>query len=109
MAGKTYVPFAQVMEFMEAQPPQVKAAYMRIVGELERKGFIPYPFGEKVETGLFAMRILTGRNVRVFYVYADKDCVYGVYAYEKKAQRIPARELGRARQIVKEFFGGQGT
>ena len=71
----------------------LKAAYLRIVQGLEEKGYVPYPFCEKVEENLFAMRIKTGNNVRVFYVYADREYIYGVYAYEKKSQKIPLREV----------------
>lgn len=104
MKKKTYIPLTGVMDFMEKQPAAVRAAYTRIIEALETDGFAVYPYAEKVEKNLFAMRIKSGKNVRVFYVYMDGDRVFGIHAYEKKKNKIPARELNRARQTAKELL-----
>jgi len=70
---------------------------------LEERGALISPFGEKVERGLFAIRLTRSRNGRVFYVYVQGDEVYGIHAYEKKSRRIPPRELDRARTIARRM------
>lgn len=104
MRKKIYIPLSGVMDFMDRQPAAVRAAYARIVEAVETNGFAVYPYAEKVEKDLFAMRIKSGGNVRVFYVYMDGDRVFGIHAYEKKSGRIPARELNKARQTAKELL-----
>ena len=47
------------------------------------------------------LRITNPRNIRVFYVYIKNDEAYGIYAYEKKSQKIPGSELNHARKILK--------
>lgn len=98
---KTYRPLPLVREFMDEQPQPVRAEYERIIDTLEKDGFLARPHGEKVEPGLFAMRIMSGGNVRVFYVYDDGVNVYGIHAYEKKSRTIPYHELVRARRMMR--------
>ena len=59
--------------------------------------------GEKVEKDLFAIRIISAGNVRVFYVYAIHERIYGIHGYVKKTQTIPQKELDYARKIVREL------
>lgn len=104
MKKKTYIPFESVSSFMEKQPAAVKAAYIRIIEALEMEGFAVYPYTEKVEKNLFAMRIKSGRNVRVFYLYMNNNRIFGIHAYDKKSNKIPARELKKAQKIIKELL-----
>ena len=100
---KTYIEFPNVTEFLESQPESVQVKYERIIDLLEEKGRLISPYAEKVEKGLFAIRILKPKNIRVFYVYMTGDEVYGIHAYEKKSQKIPVKELNLARKILKQM------
>jgi phage-related protein len=100
---KIYIELPNVADFFDAQPGEVVAEYRAIVDLLEERGSLISPFGEKVEPGLFAIRLTRTRNVRVFYVYVEGDEIYGVHAYEKKSRKIPKRELDRARRIVRQM------
>lgn len=64
---KRYIEHPLVRTFFTRQNAEVRAEYARSVAALEAYGFLTAPMGEKVEAGLFAIRIRKGGNVRVFY------------------------------------------
>ena len=103
MKKKHYLEFSKLKEFLEGQSVEINAEYMRITDELEQEGKLEYPYGEKVEKDLFAIRIISAGNVRVFYVYAIHERIYGIHGYVKKTQTIPQKELDYARKIVREL------
>ena len=103
MKKKHYLEFSKLKEFLEGQSVEINAEYMRITDELEQEGKLEYPYGEKVEKDLFAISIISAGNVRVFYVYAIHERIYGIHGYVKKTQTIPQKELDYARKIVREL------
>jgi phage-related protein len=98
---KQYFELKQVTDFIAKQSEAIKYEYRTIVEELEIKGRLEAPLGEKVEKDLFAIRVINAGNIRVFYVYVKKDFVYGIRGYEKKSQKIPQKELKEARKTVR--------
>lgn len=72
-----------------------------IVDKLETAGRLEMPFAEKVEDSLFAIRVISAGNIRVFYTYGEGDRIYGIRAYVKKTKSIPQKELDQARKILK--------
>lgn len=98
---KRYIELKQVSEFFLEATIENRAEYYKIIEELENTGRLSPPFGEKVESNLFAVRIITTGNIRVFYTYGLKDKVYGIFAYRKKTQKIPLAKLKHARKILK--------
>ena len=104
---KTYVALPKVRAFMGAQPPECQMAYQAIVDRLELDGFLVGPYGEKVEPGLFEMRIRAGRQVRVFYFYYEGDVVFGVHGFVKKTRQTPVRELRQARRVIGQIKRGE--
>ncbi|MBT3288408.1 MAG: type II toxin-antitoxin system RelE/ParE family toxin [Victivallales bacterium] len=103
MSKKTYIELPNVAGFFDVQPDEVIAEYGAIVGLLEEHGRLISPYGEKVQAGLFAIRLTRSRNVRVFYVYMTGDEIYGIHAYEKKSRKIPQREIDKARKIMRQI------
>ena len=81
------------------------AEYRRLRVMLARDGRLEYPWGEKVEgdANLFAIRIRKGGNARFFYAYDDGTAIWILNGYEKKTERIPRRELRRARQLKRKY------
>jgi len=100
MGKKTYIELPGVTQFLQEQPGELLAEYEALIELLEEHGRLASPFAEKVEPGLFVIRLRSTRNVRVFYVYAEADVVYGIHAYEKKTRRIPRHELQKARRTM---------
>ena len=103
---KKYVAVKQVREFIAKQPDICQAEYLAIVERLEVDGFLVEPYAKKVDRKLFEIRIRRGRQVRVFYYYDSGDMVVGVYAFVKKTQQTPKRELKQARKIVAALLRG---
>ena len=100
---KKYVALPQVEELIEEQSVEVQLEYDEIVEKLERQGRLQSPFGEKVNSDLFAIRVVQAGNVRVFYVYGADDFVYGIYGYVKKTQKIPLKQMKQAERVVKKL------
>lgn len=103
MKKKLYLALPSVVAFIDSQNVVVQAEYRALAGKLEELGFLAYPQAEKVDPGLFAIRIRKCGNVRVFYVYDDGVRVYGIHAYEKKAQAIPEFEIQQARRVARKL------
>ena len=98
----------KVKDFLRKQPGAVKQELNSIVWVLEQDGYLTYPYGEKIEgdDDLFAIRVMQSGNIRVFYVYGLNDFVFGLHAYEKKTEHIPAKELREARKALHELISG---
>ncbi|MEI6422189.1 MAG: type II toxin-antitoxin system RelE/ParE family toxin [Lentisphaerota bacterium] len=101
MRKKKYLELKQVSEFMSWQSGEIRAEYFLIVDKLEIEGRLEMPFAEKVEDSLFAIRIISAGNIRIFYTYGEDDRIYGIRAYVKKTRNIPAREMEQARKVLK--------
>ena len=75
---------------------------------LAEVGYLRYPTAEKVDgfDNLFAIRILTLGNERLFYCYEVGDLVLVLHGYAKRTKKIPQRELETALRIRDELLGG---
>ena len=103
---KRYFELDAVERFTALLQMDVQAEYDNILERLEREGCLVRPYGEKVEPGLFAIRVMQTANIRVFYVYGKDDIIYGIHAYVKKTQDIPQHELEQARKVEKAVRKG---
>lgn len=91
-----------VCDFMRGQSGDIKKELNGIIWRLEVSGTLVMPYGEKISgENMFAIRVVQAGNIRVFYVYGNRDFVYGIHAYEKKTEQIPTREMQQARLMVK--------
>lgn len=95
----------QALSFAETLQGHEKIRLRKIVARLEEDGYLVSPFGEKVESyaNLFAIRIVSGKNIRFFYAYAVEDVVWVLSGYEKKRQSIPRDELQKALSIKRSL------
>lgn len=97
---KRYAELPVLREFIEELPSDERNEYLFIVQKLEINGRLSMPYGEKITDKLFAIRVIQTANIRVFYVYGEEDKIYGLYGYRKKTEKIPDREMKRARKIL---------
>jgi phage-related protein len=81
---------------LEAQPKDVRARYLRIVGLIESHGLerVREPYVKHLEGPLWEMR-LKGRDgiARAVYVTATGRRVVVVRVFGKKTERTPRREI----------------
>lgn len=98
---KIYIELPPVEEFARTFSAAERKEYDDIVTELELNGFLRMPTGEKIDSSLFAIRIIKAANIRVFYAYGTEDRVWGLHGYVKKSQQIPVKEMKQAQKLVK--------
>lgn len=67
MKKKSYVAVKKVREFIDRQPDEVQAEYLKIVEQLEKDGRLIEPFGKKLDSDLFEIRVRRGKQIRVLY------------------------------------------
>jgi phage-related protein len=103
MDKKKYIELERVIKFFRSQSEGINNEYNVIVNILEKEGKLQAPFGEKVNKELFAIRIISAGNVRIFYVYGKDNYIYGLHSYVKKTREIPKKELNLATKIAKEL------
>ena len=102
---KDIIETEECLEFFAVLNPEEAADYLNARKTLRETGRLEYPYGEKVggEDNMFAIRIRKGGNARFFYAYDDGTAVWILNGYEKKTERIPKRELKRARQLKRKY------
>lgn len=93
----------EALEFARTLDGLSRKKLAKAVRLLQAQGFLRSPLGEKVDgaDGLFAIRITTDENARLFYCYDDGTTIYMLSGYTKKTDKIPRRELDHAIEIKK--------
>ena len=96
----------EAVAFVQTMGEASRKKYEACLAVLEKNGMLNYPLAEKVDgsTGLFAIRIMTGDNERLFYCYDDGDFVIILCGYVKKTARIPKQELKKAMKIKRRYL-----
>jgi phage-related protein len=96
---------ATVRAELEAQPKDIRARYLRIVGLIGSHGLerVREPYVKHLEGPLWEMR-LKGRDgiARAVYVTATGRRVVVVRVFAKKTERTPRREIELALRRAKE-------
>jgi phage-related protein len=58
--------------------------------------------------GLYEVRVKSGSNIfRIFCFFDEGKLVVLLHGFNKKTDKIPARELERASKLKKEYFADQ--
>ena len=99
MAKKDIIETPESRAFAETMNAEETKEYNHLLFLLRDAGRLAYPDAEKVESGLFALRIRVGGNARFFYCYDDGSAVWMLNGYEKKTEKIPVREIRQAKRL----------
>jgi len=94
-----------VREFVEKQGKATRSKVDRFVIMLRIYGpDLGMPYARYLGKGLYELRVRGKNEVRVFYIaLATKDTVMLLHAFNKRTQKLPARELATARRRQKEL------
>jgi phage-related protein len=96
---------AAVRAELEAQPKEIQARYLRVVGLIESHGLerVREPYVKHLEGPLWEIR-MKGRDriARAVYVTATGRRVVVVRVFGKKTERTPRREIELALRRAKE-------
>ena len=85
-----------VKEFIKTLSPSTIAKIMHTIDLLEQYGsFLNMPHSKKVANNLYELRIRGKQEIRIFYVFKEKD-IYLLHAFQKKGQKTPSKELKTA-------------
>jgi phage-related protein len=91
----------EVEEFISSLEKQTIAKTLRTVDLLEQFGHnLSMPHSKRVLGSLFELRVRGQQEVRIFYCFY-KDKIYLLSGFLKKSQKIPPRELLKARNKYK--------
>jgi hypothetical protein len=66
---KSYIAVKKVREFIDQQPDEVQAEYLKIVEQLEKDGRLIEPFGKKLDSDLFEIRVRRTGSRALFLLY----------------------------------------
>lgn len=74
---KQVIETQEAIDFVDGMDTTSRMKYVAYVEILQTHGALVYPMAEKVGcvVGLFAMRIMTRTNERIFYCYAEGSIV----------------------------------
>jgi len=103
---KTYLAVSKVRDFIRTLRDEAQVEYLKIVQSLENDGCLVEPFGKKLDSEIFEIRIRRGGQVRVLYFYHEGDIIYGVHGFVKKTQKTPKQELKQAQRVISKIKRG---
>lgn len=70
---------------------------------LAKNGTLVEPYGKKIDTELYEIRIKYKGEWRVLYAYFETEFILILSAFRKKTQKTPSNELEKARQRLKGY------
>lgn len=103
---RTLIPFENhFWEFYQAQTASVREKIdyvLEVVIIMER---IPGQFFKHLEDGLYEIRIKVGSDIyRIFCFFDEGSLVILLHCFQKKSQRVPQKELQRARELRTRYY-----
>ena len=84
-------------------PHGVQAKIKAMVLILQRDGKLEEPFGKKIDTKLYEIRIRLNGQWRLLYAYLDGSYIIILSAFQKKTIKTPIKEIQTARNRLKGY------
>ncbi|MCL5407182.1 MAG: type II toxin-antitoxin system RelE/ParE family toxin [Patescibacteria group bacterium] len=82
-----------VKEFIKLLSPSSIAKIAHTIDLLKQYGpLLNMPHSKKVAHNLYELRIRGKQEIRIFYIFKEKD-IYLLHAFQKKSQKTPSKEL----------------
>lgn len=94
-------------EFFNAQPQKVRDKIIKILDIIEQVERIPTTYLKYIEgtNGLFEVRVQLGSNIfRIFCFFDGNKFVILLTGFQKKTQKTPPNEIGRAVRLMNEYY-----
>ena len=88
---------------IEKFPNQARAKIHAALIILSRDGKLEEPFGKKINSRLFEIRIKHLGQWRVIYTYVIENYIIVLSAFQKKTQKTPQQEVEKANKRLKEY------
>ena len=94
-------------DFFKAQPQKVRDKIIKILDIIEQVERIPTTYLKYIEgtNGLFEVRVQLGSNIfRIFCFFDGNKFVILLTGFQKKTQKTPPTEIGRAVRLMNEYY-----
>ena len=89
-----------VQEFIKKLSPATFAKILRMLELLEQYGtFLCMPHCKKITKDIYELRIRGKEEIRIFY-FIKKRNIYLPYAFKKKSQNTPVKEIEVAERRI---------
>ncbi len=97
-----YVP---VLEFIQQLPKKVKTKIAVYISFLRnQKGYISEPYSRYICSGIRELRVKFNRNnYRIFYTIVEGKKIILLYAFLKKTEKTPKREIKHVLNNFKDY------
>jgi phage-related protein len=105
IAYKTYFE-----DFLVQQPTKVQDKIFKILEIIETLERIPKNYLKQISgtNGLYETRIQLGTDIwRVFCFFDKGKLVILLNGFQKKTQKTPKKEIEKALQLMKEYYGNK--
>ena len=105
IAYKTYFE-----DFLVQQPTKVQDKIFKILEVIETLERIPKNYLKQISgtNGLYEARIQLGTDIwRVFCFFDKGKLVILLNGFQKKTQKTPKKEIEKAIQLMKEYYGNK--
>ncbi len=95
---------SRIGEFIENLDHVTWSHVLKIISRLQiHSNNIGPPFSKSLGNGLFELRIVGKKQVRLIYVF-NQDKAYILHVFIKKTWTIPKKELEYAKSVRKNLF-----
>lgn len=94
-------------DFLDKQSPKVRMKILQTMRIIEEIEFVPKNYLKYIEgtDGLFEVRVGFGGDMfRFFCFFDDGRLVVLLSGFQKKTQKTPSAEIGRALRLMKEYY-----
>lgn len=95
-----------VQEFLDSLDIPMRQKMLRLIKALQDMGIsLRMPYSEALGDGMFELRAQAGSNIsRVFYFFFFGNKAVLTHGFIKKTQKIPPRELERAKEMRRKYL-----
>ena len=91
-------------EFMKSLNDKERLKVHYVLSLLQTEDRLPVKFIKIIREGLYELRISWNGNIyRLFFIFDDGQIVVLFNGFHKKGQKIPKKEIEKAKRIKKEY------
>ena len=92
-------------EFFNSLETQTQDKILYALMLLETQNRLPAKFVKHIQDGIFELRIEYNGNIyRLFFCFDGGYIVILFNGFQKKTQKTPANEIGKARKLKNEYY-----
>ena len=92
-------------DFYHAQPPGIREKIDYVLEMVASQERIPAQFFKHLEDGIYEIRVKKGSDIyRIFCFFEEGRLVILLHGIEKKSQKLPRREIEKAKRLRTRYY-----